>query len=758
MRKSGELSEPFVPQTKETNLDYLGSFIVKILAVLAYISIALTSVIFLFQSKGCFVRHSYYQESLLSFSNNGMYNAMHVVRSPPGSMAGIVDGLTFRDTQRYSDIAAFPVTVENPVRDAAFWPVVFAPPETLDSALQNAPGGSLEDMLRILSDGGQVTVTEVTVNGTTTNVTSIGNSTLVADGALKIVVDMISERIKASMAPPVTPSMDPMDVQSALYGQVLKQFEMSKPGQYVITTNGTVQANGIFLDQETYNFLTSLRTQSLQSRGIAGILPNVGRCAPPMPAKGDLITDTAAEKLEFRHWLERLATIASNSHLRGSCVLSGQHQVVDVTTNYKTSALPFSSTNPIFMMYGVIWVTTSFAVFSLVASHAPMKWWEEGKSGVLMGGIVVIVVWHLICFSLALASFEPNHVPMNNLIMVIVMIVVSLIVQANYYFYHKSELEKGSGDNDGTKQGVREKPRYGYSAPDGPPPASADGTIMVSPWMIPSGLGAPMMITNRHGGGMSSSSSVRTAAVGEYTNDAVYMHAIDAKGVARKVAGAGKSVFKRAKEIDIGALVGNYISEESSVEMLRFIEYAITTPILGVSVLAAYSPSCSNQWLLIVYVSTLVFYLIGVASMSLFSIYKIPNPDNTIDRTTLWEASVMLIIPGIFSVVPTLWVYISSVTTYATSYQPDGMITAAAALFITAQLLFVLLFLISMVLSPVLNEGTYNCTDWLYPILYVFINIIIKFFVPLLVIISSNNNTFPEHQCLFWADIPDKLI
>lgn len=85
-------------------------------------------------------------------------------------------------------------------------------------------------------------------------------------------------------------------------------------------------------------------------------LPNLGRClkrylpsisGTPLTDVPKLVADMAGGKTEWNNQLNRLKT---NSHMRGTCLLTGQQATVDVTSNPKTSVILFSSVNILFML------------------------------------------------------------------------------------------------------------------------------------------------------------------------------------------------------------------------------------------------------------------------------------------------------------------------------------------------------------------------------------------------------------------------
>ena len=78
-------------------------------------------------------------------------------------------------------------------------------------------------------------------------------------------------------------------------------------------------------------------------------LPNFKRCIDNSklpPENATLETDIAL----LDAWLKPVQRLYTNSHLRGTCLLTGQQGTVDMTSNPKTSTLFFSSVNTIFMV------------------------------------------------------------------------------------------------------------------------------------------------------------------------------------------------------------------------------------------------------------------------------------------------------------------------------------------------------------------------------------------------------------------------
>lgn len=90
-------------------------------------------------------------------------------------------------------------------------------------------------------------------------------------------------------------------------------------------------------------------------------LPNLARCLerythlPPQDDGSSTSLEEAANLASSLRagnstWHEQLARLRSNSHLRGTCLLTGQQATVDITSNPRTSMTPFSSVNVLFML------------------------------------------------------------------------------------------------------------------------------------------------------------------------------------------------------------------------------------------------------------------------------------------------------------------------------------------------------------------------------------------------------------------------
>ena len=191
-------------------------------------------------------------------------------------------------------------------------------------------------------------------------------------------------------------------------------------------------------------------------------LPNLGRCIQP-PDKA-----TLQDKQTVTDWGTSLAKLEHYSQRLGTCLLTGQQTTVDVSSNARTSVLLFSSVNVVFMVGIVLWITASFALFNLGGwIKSDMEFSDATSQEVLQGSrtidccsccpaysdccgcwpaysdevlMIVAVVWNIVPIFLILdrGYRENNNIPLNNAILAISALLVSILVQwkwANFYVY-----------------------------------------------------------------------------------------------------------------------------------------------------------------------------------------------------------------------------------------------------------------------------------------------------------------------------------
>jgi hypothetical protein len=187
-------------------------------------------------------------------------------------------------------------------------------------------------------------------------------------------------------------------------------------------------------------------TDSIHGNQRAGmLLPNLWRCmdAARLPKEEDLFTSSMAV---FTDWMADLGRLQQNSHLRGTCLLSGIQGTVDMSSNYKTSAILFSSVNVIFMVLLITWISASFALFNiggiqkmLASTGNDEYWYPSVVANVLIG---VSILWNFlgIVFILIPAVRINSSIPANNAIIGVVLLVASILVQWRWANFHDDDI------------------------------------------------------------------------------------------------------------------------------------------------------------------------------------------------------------------------------------------------------------------------------------------------------------------------------
>ena len=184
-------------------------------------------------------------------------------------------------------------------------------------------------------------------------------------------------------------------------------------------------------------------------------LPNLARCSREnLPPADRLLGSTAEDQAQLGRWLASMMRFEKNSHLRGTCLLTGQQSTVDMTSNYKTSMIMFSSVNVVFMLAIVLWITASFALFyiggaprthGVDAEMDDLKWTSDDLF------MSVAMVWNIavIIYMLVPDAQIHSNIPLNNVVIAVLALLLTIFVQwrwANFKMYdveaHDSEAEK----------------------------------------------------------------------------------------------------------------------------------------------------------------------------------------------------------------------------------------------------------------------------------------------------------------------------
>ncbi len=187
-------------------------------------------------------------------------------------------------------------------------------------------------------------------------------------------------------------------------------------------------------------------------------LPNLGRCIPH-PKGEDL--EKEQSKLD---WSIRLASLEHSSHKLGTCLLTGQQMTVDVSSKPYTSMSLFSSVNVVFMAGIVLWISASFSLFhigGLIKTNEEFGMTADdpkvlqGKMGCCGESnsccsvfwddffMAVAIVWNLvpICFLMTSYYREQNSIPLNNAILAVAALLLTILIQWKWANFHAYDVD-----------------------------------------------------------------------------------------------------------------------------------------------------------------------------------------------------------------------------------------------------------------------------------------------------------------------------
>ncbi len=186
------------------------------------------------------------------------------------------------------------------------------------------------------------------------------------------------------------------------------------------------------------------------------LLPFLGRCVD----KG-LTTTKDPKPEDVGNWMQSIMRVTSKSHLRGTCIHTGQQDTVDIASNYKTSLTMFSSVNMLFMLTVVLWISASFALFYIGGSPPPKNAVSEidsstepdtcnivccaivpSSSGANAfttadATILVSIAWNaaLIVYVMVPKMQGDSNIPLNNVVLTIFAALAAIAVQWHWAYY-----------------------------------------------------------------------------------------------------------------------------------------------------------------------------------------------------------------------------------------------------------------------------------------------------------------------------------
>jgi hypothetical protein len=202
--------------------------------------------------------------------------------------------------------------------------------------------------------------------------------------------------------------------------------------------------------QDAINSLQSLQFVSVKNNdhGIAFDM-TANKLAQTMMAQAGSQVDylrclSISEGSSLAQLNAKMQDIRGSSRRMGTCLLTGQHAMVDISSNPKTSMVFFSSVNPLFVATVVLWISASFSLFFLGKDF--LKYFKNTVIGKRLGDkdswggfgisdfvLVVCTVWNLVLAIISLVPFaQDKNVPVNNSAMAVIVIFLTIATQWTY--------------------------------------------------------------------------------------------------------------------------------------------------------------------------------------------------------------------------------------------------------------------------------------------------------------------------------------
>lgn len=183
----------------------------------------------------------------------------------------------------------------------------------------------------------------------------------------------------------------------------------------------------------------------MKKKKVGSVLPNIARCIKAMPAN-----PTPAD---VETWLNDLKHLATHSHLRGTCLLTAQQAMVDVTSNYKTSLIAYSSVNMLFMLAVILWISASFALFYIgggpkrkdeLDGLKSSEQWENARWSWEDVTTLVGIAWNLmlVAYILYPGTLRESNIPLNNAALGILVLLAAIAVQWHSAYYSSKKFDK----------------------------------------------------------------------------------------------------------------------------------------------------------------------------------------------------------------------------------------------------------------------------------------------------------------------------
>lgn len=133
---------------------------------------------------------------------------------------------------------------------------------------------------------------------------------------------------------------------------------------------------------------------------------------------------------------EQRKMLLASTHRAGTCLLTAQQAVVDVSSRYRSSTTLFSSVNLLFMVWVVMWISSSFALFYMgqhsftPANDTAKKLFNFFAAADFVVGLCV--GWNIILIGIIATTYTAHHIPANNAVLAILASLWAMVTHAKW--------------------------------------------------------------------------------------------------------------------------------------------------------------------------------------------------------------------------------------------------------------------------------------------------------------------------------------
>ena len=494
----------------------------------------------------------------------------------------------------------------------------------------------------------------------------------------------------------------------------------------------------------------------------------------------DKEADKDAEMLKFD----------STSHRAGTCLLTAQQAVVDISSNYRTSLTLFSSVNLLFIVWVVMWISSSFALFYF-GEHT-LKWTGGGikkavnefkeasgyntynqsgykklESGseqtptcfstvwnfIASSDVVIIfcVAWNAVLLIIVFSQYSrDNHIPANNAVLAVLATLFAMAKQTQWANFH------ASSDNAVTN----------FSASDPEAAGIQNNSSSPAPLEMPNTLTDPSKSKqsdpSKFGRANSVRSSFNTTSFFSFSKKhSGYYEPLETKTQIRmakngKVFVTGK-VFADDEYLQniqvpspffpipaFGNLSNTWNGEQDSLQSstIQNIEYTITTSILFSSVLAYFSPIVPTGMVQLLFANIICLHVTARACIKLSKMHYRDQEKNVYR----WSQSAGILFGFVWHMMFTvscLWIE----STYLMDANYKLMVTMVVFHTIFSVATFFQCFLHLLVSSDEMSA----MVEVFFRVAHISINCIFKVVIASMAFAAAKDKNFDAPHCNLWG-------